>query len=157
MTRKFRRKVASRASALSGRKSIKRTQFSVMQVSMSKGVDVENSIFSTQTASKANLSQRFRRAGFRTGNLSHRKGAKMVESINLTETGQTKRPTSSGKFSRINRFKARRGMHNTVGGDDSARRTGRLTEHRPTNVIQKRTTTQARSVFDSLQVGRRAD
>lgn len=154
MSRKFKRKVESRATGLSGRKPPKRNQFSVMQVSVSKGADVENSIFSTQTASKANLSQRFRRVGFRTGNLSHRKGAKMVQSINLNETGGAKRSTSGNKFSRINRFRARRGMHNTIGGEQLDRRMGQLAENKSTNIIQKRNTSQARSVFDSLQVGR---
>jgi hypothetical protein len=125
-----------------------------MKVSVNKDTDVENSIFSNQNTSKANLSQRFRRGAFRTGNLSHRNGAKMTESINLVPSSK-KRNNSSSKFSRINRFKTRRGMHHSVGGNSISRRKFDNLNGTNNSRIIKRDTTQARSVFDSIQVGKK--
>jgi hypothetical protein len=150
VSRKFRRKVPSRG--LSGKKTFNKNQFSVMQVSVNKGADVENSIFSQQSTSKTNLTQRFRKGAFRTGNLSHRKGAKMTESINLV-TSSKKRNTSGSKFSRINRFKTRSRMHNSVGGNSVGRRFENLNKKNTSRII-KRDTSEARSVFDSIQVGK---
>ena len=123
-----------------------------MQVSVNKGADVENSIFSQQSTSKTNLSQRFRRGAFRTGNLSHRKGAKMTESINLVPSSK-QRNTSGSKFSRINRFKTRSRMHHSVENTPVGRRFENLKKENNTRIV-KRDTNQARSVFDSIHVGK---
>ena len=117
---------------------------------MAKETNPENSIFSTQTASKTNLSQRFRQGKLRT-NLSHRKGAKMVQSINLANTSEKNK--SGSKFSRRNRFKTRANMHQSVGGKSVGRRFGNLGDSKKNNIIQ-RDTSGARSVFDSIQVGK---
>ena len=145
VSRKFKRRVPTRGP--SGKKTFSRTQFSVMHVSMAKETDAENSIFSTQTASKANLTKRFR-----TGNLSHRKGAKMAESIHLTGKNERKTSRSGAKFSRINRFKKRAGMHQSEGGlSVGRRRFGNLKSSKQATVIQKNDVSGAKSVFDSIQ------
>lgn len=123
-----------------------------MHVSVAKETDPENSIFSTQPASKANLTQRFRTGKMKAG-LSHRKGAKMVQSIHL-EPGKGRRNISGNKFSRRSRFKARVGGHRSVGGETVGHRfTGRLSGQKKSAFIQKTDTAHARSVFDSIQVG----
>ena len=140
----------------------KRTQFSVMHVSMTSKADPENSIFSSQGMSKTNLSQRFRRNS--SGKKAfHSRPTRMVNSINLNPNNDSmavsnsnNRMASSGlRFSRMGRFKTRTTgstslMHNTGQPRQMGNRFQRVNKQ---EVIHKRDALMAASVFDSLQIG----